>query len=1128
MKHCALALLLALCCAAAFAQTTEWQLDLAADPQAPTLFPDAAHPTGVIAVAGDELLRIDGQGTVLWRVKQPAAFGAPATVASLDDDSEAEILTATIDGELLCFSQSGELLWRFATGSPLGGFECLVAADVVDEPGIEIVFGFNDGWLYCLNARGELIWRFFGDKFRVGGIAVGDVDADGAAEIVYGTDNGHLYCLSGWGKVEWRFAERAPYGRSGPNIADLDGDGRAEVLITRSNVGNATCLIAVDGPTGKLLWRTSDLMQGYFSNAIANLDHNDRYQVIHADKGNRVYCENPDGTRRWELELDGRGIFWAPAVADIDGDSFLEIVTGMRGRAHDTGACVFVLGQDGTVDNALNAGGEANASPAIGDIDGDGHLEVIVATSGPARIQALSWDQAGRVAWPSLRGNSAMTANANVPLGAPAARPAPAGGSGDPAAPLFWGENEFRQPLPAPAKDGWFVELSLQPEHGPMQTRIRDLREGDQEAALTLALQHGGPQSVKAVLHREPGEEPVVLLAAMRDVLRPDACGLDVADAACKEAQAAADRAGADASGLAVLNETLHARARAVAAAAEQNRPPQEIAAMATDLRRHARSLERCATVLTGLRNAGDTGAFMFWRDPNPWDSFDPREVETGLAMNAPITVHAFGNEFEDAALTLLNATAEPLTVRCTFQKPSLSQQRPQPAPDLAARVTLRRAVPIATTMSARVFDALPELDQSQTLTLVPGEATQLWLVFNTHGLEPGAHELPLYIGSLTRPATIREIPLRIEVWPVTLPGDVYVKMNWGGMDAGSVSDQVVQDMLDHGVSCIYGPALPAVPVDATGRLAGEPDWAHVDASLARVPGHFFLLWGAPPARRWPEGVNPSEDSEAWFTGFKTAIDALANHLLEKGFPYDQWAFYPIDEPWNTGFQEIPRLKAFCETVKRANPQAQLYTDPAGLVRAEYLAEFKDLIDIWQPELNILKRDPALVTWFQENARHFWTYEAMGPGRDLLPLGHYRALGWSAWKLGVEGLGYWVYRGMDIWWPIEGGDYAIVYQNGEEVVPSRRWEADRDGVEDYRALHLLAHEIEVARQAGRSAQADEAQQLLDEAVNTLVGWHMENVDEITVMTKDYDIELDVFQVWRARIAAMIQRLRTAP
>ncbi len=200
------------------------------------------------------------------------------------------------------------------------------------------MFGFNDGWLYCLNARGELIWRFFGDKFRVGGIAVGDVDADGAAEIVYGTDNGHLYCLSGWGKVEWRFAERAPYGRSGPNIADLDGDGRAEVLITRSNVGNATCLIAVDGPTGKLLWRTSDLMQGYFSNAIANLDHNDRYQVIHADKGNRVYCENPDGTRRWELELDGRGIFWAPAVADIDGDSFLEIVTGMRGRAHDTGA----------------------------------------------------------------------------------------------------------------------------------------------------------------------------------------------------------------------------------------------------------------------------------------------------------------------------------------------------------------------------------------------------------------------------------------------------------------------------------------------------------------------------------------------------------------------------------------------------------------------------------------------------------------------------------------------------------------------------------------------------------------------------------------------------------------------
>ena len=98
------------------------------------------------------------------------------------------------------------------------------------ETGIELLIGFDDGWLNCLSADGDLLWRFFGDKGRVGGIAAGDVDSDGEIEVVLGTDNGHIYCLDGRGRVEWRHDELAPYGRSGPNLADLDGNGSVEVL----------------------------------------------------------------------------------------------------------------------------------------------------------------------------------------------------------------------------------------------------------------------------------------------------------------------------------------------------------------------------------------------------------------------------------------------------------------------------------------------------------------------------------------------------------------------------------------------------------------------------------------------------------------------------------------------------------------------------------------------------------------------------------------------------------------------------------------------------------------------------------------------------------------------------------
>lgn len=273
--------------------------------------------------------------------------------------------------------------------------------------------------------------------------------------------------------------------------------------------------------------------------------------------------------------------------------------------------------------------------------------------------------------------------------------------------------------------------------------------------------------------------------------------------------------------------------------------------------------------------------------------------------------------------------------------------------------------------------------------------------------------------------------------------------------------------------------------------------------------------------------MTPDEESDEYFNGFRTAIHELASHLKSKGFDYDKWAFYPIDEPWNTGFTAIPHLKRFCEMVKRADPKARNYTDPAGLVRVEYLEEFKDLIDIWQPEMNLLKRDPELVRWFKENADDFWAYEATDPGKDLLPLGYYRANGWLAWMFGLEGAGFWVYKANDIWWPIQSGDWSVVYQTDDQVVPSRRWEASRDGVEDYRALYVLAGEIERARTRGDDAEADAAQALIDEAVRKLVAWQAKTIDEITRQTREYEIDFEMLLAYRVRIANEIVKLRGA-
>jgi len=1112
------------------AQTVEWTHDLTTGGSAPTLFPTAAKPSGVVVSDGEKVLLLKGDGSVARTFTPPVpAAGSPVTVADLEGDGTFELLVTLRNGGLCCLDEKGHRKWSRRYNTEVGGFKSVVAANVHPSKGLEVVFGFNDGWVRCLSSTGKTLWRFFGDRFRVGGISVGDVDGDGAPEIVYGTDNGHLYCLSGWGEVEWRYNELAPYGRSGTNLADLDNDGVCEVLVTRSNVNNNTCLVAVNGRTGALVWRTRDVMQGYVSNATVDLDGDGTVEVLHADKGNHLYAENADGSRRWQVRLNARGIFWAPAVADVDGDGRLEIIVPMRGKSPETGASSFVVGADGTVKAELKIGGGTNAGPAVGDIDGDGKLEVVVVSQNPNQIQCLTWNAAGRVGWPSLRGNSQMTAKAaNVPNGVPAAPTAPkaVGKLTVDAGDAVWGENVWTLSWDAPAPKGAFVELTVIAQDGRRWGTVVDVKAGAKTASVTWTLTQAEQAKVCARLWTPSTREP--RLVAMRQVVarKPTFCQFDRVEAACRNAVRAAKTADADGSGIEYKLTTLTRARDEMAALQAAGASADTIAQKASALRARARALRRMAETLGVFWSAGGSGVFVCWQDPNPWDRFDPTHIPAKLDMTSPITFAAYGNEFEDKALTIFNTTSAPIDVRCVFGAPQLGQKWYKPEPPLAGHIALRRHVPVPAQWTDRVFDALPELDRSRTITIPAGQGRQLWLVLKTHGLKSGAHELTLHLGSLSKRPTFREVPIQIKVWPVALPTDVYAKMNWTRIDRRTASDQTIRDMVAHGMSVSYGPSLPAVPVDAKGRLVGTIDWTDFDAVIARVPRPWTFLWGGPPARRWPKGVKPAADSVESFNGFKTAIHELAAHLQAKGVDYHHWAFYPIDEPWNTGFTHVPHLKRFAERVKRADPKAQVYTDPAGLVRVEYLEEFKDLIDIWQPELNTLKRDPGLVKWFRKNAKRFWYYEAPGPAKDLLPLGHYRAHGWYSWHFGTEGSGYWIYKALDVWWPTQGGNWSAVYQTNTDVIPSRRWEADRDGVEDYRALHVLDQEIRRARAAGRKADADRAQALIDEAVEAIVGWNLRNIDEITRVTRDYEIDFALFVTYRARIANEIMRLRS--
>jgi hypothetical protein len=157
----------------------------------------------------------------------------------------------------------------------------------------------------------------------------------------------------------------------------------------------------------------------YASPAVADLDGDGRPEVIWADH-RIVVVEGESGATTWTVNSPGGGRTWPdPVVVDVDADGRLEIVT-----AHGNGY-VSVTRADGTAQGGWPrqpTPGRELRSLAAGDVDGDGDVEVAVAsTVSDNQWHVLEHTGATRTGWPQqldsdTAGYAAGCFNQNVGL----------------------------------------------------------------------------------------------------------------------------------------------------------------------------------------------------------------------------------------------------------------------------------------------------------------------------------------------------------------------------------------------------------------------------------------------------------------------------------------------------------------------------------------------------------------------------------------------------------------------------------------------------------------------------------------------------------------------------------------
>lgn len=235
--------------------------------------------------------------------------------------------------------------------------------------------------------------------------AFADLDGDGNLEVVVGTTadpdgaSPALVVLNHDGSVKWSRRVDHPI-RSSPAVVDISSppDGIPEIIITTGGDVDPPAegaVVAYDR-CGNRLWRYethdaegTDTPNGNWSSpTVGDLDRDGNMEIVFGSWDRNIYLLDHNGGYVWHYHV-GDTVWSTAALADFDKDGYLEIVIGTDitgggvlpdGYRPTDGGFVLILDRNGNKLARRQLNETVFSSPAVGDTNDDGQLEVFVGT----------------------------------------------------------------------------------------------------------------------------------------------------------------------------------------------------------------------------------------------------------------------------------------------------------------------------------------------------------------------------------------------------------------------------------------------------------------------------------------------------------------------------------------------------------------------------------------------------------------------------------------------------------------------------------------------------------------------------------------------------------------------------